>query len=107
VLDTSAGRPAGGVKVRLEVHTPKSGWVVLADTTTDSDGRAKDLVPAGSAVDRGLYRITFGVWDYFHARGIKTFFPEATVVFEVDDPEQHFHVPLLVSPFGYSTYRGS
>ena len=105
VLDTSAGRPAAEVKVRLEVHTSKSGWVLLADK--DSDGRCRDLVPAGSALDRGRYRLTFGVGDYFRARGLETFFPEVAVVFEVDDPEQNHHVPLLVSPFGYSTYRGS
>jgi 5-hydroxyisourate hydrolase len=107
VLDTSAGRPAAGVAVKLEVRMADRGWVTLADRTTDADGRARDLVPDGSRLDAGTYRLTFGTGAYFAARGQAAFFPEASVVFEVRDPAQHHHVPLLLSPFGYSTYRGS
>ena len=107
VLDTSSGRPASGVAVKLEVRMADRGWVTLAERTTDDDGRARDLMADGSRLDAGTYRLTFATGAYFAARDVSTFFPEASVVFEVRDPGQHHHVPLLLSPFGYSTYRGS
>lgn len=107
VLDTAAGRPARGVPVRLEVRSPDRGWVTLAERTTDADGRVRDLIAEGAKLDAGTYRLTFGTGAYFTAQGQSGFFPEASVVFEVRDPAQHHHVPLLLSPFGYSTYRGS
>ena len=107
VLDTSSGQPAAGLAVRLEVRLADRGWVTLAERTTDADGRARDLLAEGSRLDPGVYRITFGTGDYFAAKGQSAFFPEAAVVFEVKDAAQHHHVPLLLSPFGYSTYRGS
>ena len=106
VLDTSAGKPAAGVAVKLEVHMADR-WVTLAEKKTDGDGRARDLIADGSRLDAGTYRITFATGAYFAGRGVAAFFPEATVVFEVKDAAQHYHVPLLLSPFGYSTYRGS
>jgi 5-hydroxyisourate hydrolase len=106
VLDTSAGAPAAGVTVRLEVRMGER-WVTLAERQTDADGRARDLMADGSRLDAGTYRITFATGVYFAARGVSAFFPEASVVFEVKDAAQHYHVPLLLSPFGYSTYRGS
>ena len=105
VLDTSIGRPAGGVDVRLE-FLEGSQWEVIGSGTTDSDGRLRTLMSGRDAI-RGVYRITFDTGDYFSRRGHTTFFPEVAIVFQVLDPEQHHHVPLLVSPFGYSTYRGS
>jgi len=107
VLDTSLGRPAAGVAVKLEVRLADKGWVTLAERTTDADGRAKDLMADGSRLDPGTYRITFATGAYCAAKGQNTFFPEATVTFEVKDATQHHHVPLLLSPLGYSTYRGS
>ncbi len=107
VLDTAAGRPAAGVPVRLELRTPDRGWVTLAERATDADGRVRDLLDGGARLDAGTYRLTFGTGAYFAARGQDAFFPEAAVVFEVREPAQHHHVPLLLSPFGYSTYRGS
>lgn len=107
VLDTSAGRPARGVSVRLEVQSGSRGWVTLSERATDADGRVGDLLAAGSKLDAGTYRLTFGTGAYFKALGQTTFFPEATIVFEVREPSQHHHIPLLLSPFGYSTYRGS
>lgn len=107
VLDTSAGRPARGVPVRLDVHHEGKGWVTLAERMTDADGRVKDLLANGAKVDAGRYRLTFGTGAYFGEREIAAFFPEASIVFEIVDPAQHYHVPLLLSPFGYSTYRGS
>ena len=107
VLDTAAGRPARGVPVKLEVRSGAKGWVTLTERTTNDDGRVKDLLAEGAKLDAGTYRLTFGTGAYFAAQGQSTFFPEASVVFEVRDPAQHHHVPLLLSPFGYSTYRGS
>jgi len=107
VLDTATGRPAAGVAVKLELRMAERGWMPLAERTTDADGRVRDLVAEGGRLDAGTYRLTFATGAYFAARGQRTFFPEASVVFEVDDPAQHHHVPLLLSPFGYSTYRGS
>jgi 5-hydroxyisourate hydrolase len=107
VLDTSAGRPAAGVAVRLEVRMGERGWVTLAERVTDADGRARDLLAEGARLDAGAYRLTFATGAYFAGQGQGTFFPEASVVFEVRDPAAHHHVPLLLSPFGYSTYRGS
>jgi len=104
VLDLSAGRPAAGMTVRLE-KLNGSNWTVVAERTTDADGRVKDL--HAEQVAQGVYRITFDTLDYFSGIGATTFYPEVTVVFEIAHSEQHYHVPLLVSPWGYSTYRGS
>jgi 5-hydroxyisourate hydrolase len=103
VLDTSRGRPAGGVPVVLEIRSD-DGWKELARAETDADGRARDLLAAPTT---GVYRLNFGVEAYFQAQGIEGFYPEASIVFHVRDASQHYHVPLLLSPFGYSTYRGS
>jgi 5-hydroxyisourate hydrolase len=104
VLDTSRGRPAAGVPVTLERAT-HSGWQPAGRGTTDADGRASDLLPARP--DAGRYRLTFDTGAYFHAAGETGFYPEVTVTFEVEGGADHYHVPLLLSPFGYSTYRGS
>jgi 5-hydroxyisourate hydrolase len=96
VLDTAKGRPAAAMRVVLQ-----RGEEVLFDGETDNDGRARVLAP--EATEPGIYRITFDTGAY-NAGG---FFPEATIVFRIDDASQHHHVPLLLSPFGYSTYRGS
>ena len=102
VLDQTRGRPARGVRVVL---TTEEGEVVR-DAATDADGRVKDLVPEGKLV-AGTYRLRFDTGAYFAAQGVETFYPEATIVFTVRDANAHYHVPLLLSPFGYSTYRGS
>lgn len=107
VLDLELGRPASGVHVRLELLVPDRGWVELSKRVTDADGRVKDLLDAGASLDAGRYRLTFGTGAYFRARDTQTFYAEVPVEFEIADPRQHFHVPLLLSPFGYSTYRGS
>ena len=107
VLDLALGQPARGVSVRLEQHSATKGWVVLAEKRTDADGRVRDLLAAESKPATGRYRISFGTGEYFSGRGQACFHPEVTVAFEIDDPAQHYHVPLLVSPYGYSTYRGS
>ena len=106
VLDTSRGRPASGVPVVLEVQS-EAGWREIGRAQTDQDGRARQLLPAGSALISGVYRLTFDTESYFRSLGIEGFYPETAIVFHVRDASQHFHVPLLLSPFGYSTYRGS
>jgi 5-hydroxyisourate hydrolase len=100
VLDAAHGRPAAGVPVRL---TTVSGDR-LADAVTDDDGRVRQLA---EELPEGAYRITFDTGAYFAATGQQGFYPEVAVTFTVTDPGQHHHVPLLLSPFAYSTYRGS
>jgi 5-hydroxyisourate hydrolase len=107
VLDLSLGQPARGVAVKLELLTADRGWVTLKETTTDDDGRVKDLLAAGSKLDAGRYRLTFSTGEYYRGLGQQSFHPETTIVFEVVDASQHHHVPLLLSPHGYTTYRGS
>jgi 5-hydroxyisourate hydrolase len=106
VLDTARGRPASGVPVVLEIRE-ESGWREIGRALTDGDGRVRQLLPAGSALTPGVYRLTFGIETYFREQEIEGFYPEATIVFHVRDANQHHHVPLLLSPYGYSTYRGS
>lgn len=96
VLDTAKGRPAAGVRIVLTREDE-----VLFDGVTDNDGRARLLEP--DRVAAGTYRVRFDTGSYNPAG----FFPEASIVFRIDDVAQHYHVPLLLSPFGYSTYRGS
>lgn len=106
VLDTSRGRPAADVPVVLERMSDAQGPRVLAQGATDADGRLRGLLPPGP-VQPGVYRLTFDTGAYFGVHGVQAFYPEVSVLFTVRDGEEHFHVPLLLSPFGYSTYRGS
>jgi len=106
VLDTAAGRPARGVRVRLELRVPGGRFRRLGAGRTDANGRLADLLPEGR-LKRGVYRIVFDTRAYFRARRTAWFYPEIPVLFEIKDPSEHYHVPLLLSPFGYSTYRGS
>ncbi len=107
VLDLKTGLPARGVAVRLEILSAERGWTALADRVTDDDGRVRDFIPPGARLDPGLYRLTFRTGEYFRAQGAPAFHPEVVVTFEVTDASRAHHVPLLVSPFGYTTYRGS
>lgn len=84
-----------------------TGWKTLGQGRTDADGRLRDLLPSDSALETGQYRIVFDTGSYFHAQSVRGFFPEVVVRFQIDEPGGHYHVPLLLSPFGYSTYRGS
>jgi 5-hydroxyisourate hydrolase len=101
VLDTARGVPAAGVPVTLE-RGPE--WTEVGSGSTGHDGRLAEL---GSPEAAGSYRLRFDTGAYFQAAGTRTFFPEVTVQFTIERPDEHFHVPLLLSPFGYSTYRGS
>lgn len=99
VLDAAAGRPAPGVPVVLERRVG-TDWTQLAAVTTDADGRVAGLATAAA----GVHRLRFDVQEY---AGTDAFFPEVVIVFRLADPDAHHHVPLLLSPFAYSTYRGS
>jgi 5-hydroxyisourate hydrolase len=107
ILDTTLGKPAHGVGVVLEIRDGPDGWSELARATTDSNGRVADFNPPLEALKRAVYRLRFATGTYFATMHVRTFYPEVHVVVEIDDPSQHFHIPLLLCPFGYSTYRGS
>jgi 5-hydroxyisourate hydrolase len=104
VLDATKGRPAADLEVTLERQIP-DGWEPVASGQTDVDGRIAALGPAD--LDRGVYRVGFIVAAYFAAQGQPTLYPEVVIVFTLDDENAHYHVPLLLSPYAYSTYRGS
>jgi|SRR5690554_90491 len=106
ILDTSLGCPAEGVPLILEARTDE-GWRPIGGGTTNADGRVVDLLRDGESLLVGIYRMSFETGIYFDAQAIRSFYPVVRVVFEVEDPDSHYHVPLLLSPFGYSTYRGS
>jgi 5-hydroxyisourate hydrolase len=105
VLDIHRGRPAQGVPVVLE-RISSAGFERMKTAATDADGRVKDLVPEGQ-LEAGTYRLTFDTGAYFAAQNVEGFYPEASIVFVVRDAAAHYHVPLLLSAHGYSTYRGS
>ena len=100
VLDATSGRPASGIAVTLQGRGGDA-WPAV----TDGDGRIADLGPAD--LESGVYRITFAVGPWFADRGQPAFYPEVVIPFTIDDPAAHYHVPLLLSPYAYSTYRGS
>jgi 5-hydroxyisourate hydrolase len=106
VLDTARGRPASGLPVRLEARAETGRWRTVGRGVTDGNGRIGDLLP-DTGLRRGLYRLTFDTAAYFKALRLRCFHPTVVVEFEVGDPSQHYHVPLLLSPFGYTTYRGT
>lgn len=107
VLDTARGCPAAGVAVVLEHDAGGVGWRVVGRGETDGDGRLRTLMAADARLTPGRYRLVFDTGRYFQSLGTRGFYPEVIVVFEVSAGEAHYHVPLLLSPFGYSTYRGS
>lgn len=106
VLDVSLGRPAANVSVILETQTVRGDWTEAARGATDADGRLREWV-AAKPLPPGIYRLTYDTRPYFAARKIASLYPQVVIVFEVQDAQEHYHIPLLLSPFGYSTYRGS
>ena len=107
VLDTASGRPAAGMRIALDAKAGTGdGWTPVGGGVTDADGRVPGLVAEG-ALGKGVHRMTFFTGDWFAAEGIDGFYPLVTVICEITDPAAHDHVPLLLSPYGYSTYRGS
>lgn len=107
ILDTSVGRPASGVRVVLEARSVKGDWKMIGHGKTDQDGRVRDLLPKDAPLEEATYRLTFDTGAYFSEQGIESFYPEVTLVFTVRSAGEHYHVPLLLNPYGYSTYRGS
>ena len=107
VLDTALGKPAKGMAVRLERHENSGEWHMLALARTDQDGRCGEMVPNGRTLTPGVYRLTFDTAGYHAAQEISGLYPLVQITFSVRDGESHFHIPLLVSPHGYTTYRGS
>lgn len=106
VLDTARGRPAAGIDVTL-YRQNEGGWDTIASATTNIDGRAPELLEASASLLAGTYRLHFATGVYAQACGDHPFYPYVDVVFELRTADEHYHVPLLLAPFGYSTYRGS
>lgn len=106
VLDTNLGKPAAGLKITLSQRDDDGNYNTLASGFTNDDGRIADLLSPGS-LQKGTYRMHFDTGAYFRTLKTNTFYPEAIITFEISATDEHYHVPLLLSPFGYSTYRGS
>jgi len=108
ILDMVAGKPAGDVPVRLEKQQNSSGaWRLLTSAHTDQDGRCPQLLPEGEDLQAGVYRLIFETESYYSRQKIDALFPAVEVMFQVREGESHFHIPLLLSPNSYTTYRGS
>jgi len=105
ILDTTKGKPAADVDIVLYRHLA-SGWDDIARGTTNKDGRVANLLPDEMLLPVGIYKLKFEITPYFQRLGMNAFYPFVEIVFEVNS-EEHYHVPLLLNPFGYSTYRGS
>lgn len=105
VLDTSIGKPGKDITIRL-MEKSNDSWQTVAQGVTNSDGRIGDLLPAEKKLDGGNYKMVFETGNYYSAQNIKTFYPEVEIQFTVFD-DSHYHVPLLINPFGFATYRGS
>lgn len=107
VLDTSRGRPASGLHIMLEQLDRRDEWQRMGQGVTDHEGRLRTLAPGDRPPAAGVYRLVFDTRGYFDAQQVRAFYPSVVVTFEVLDGGGHYHVPLLLSPFGYSTYRGT
>jgi 5-hydroxyisourate hydrolase len=107
VLDIAQGQPARNLPVRLERQESNRDWRLLASAKTDQDGRCVPLPDESDALTPGIYRLRFDTETYFGSHKIDSLYPAVEVTFRVRDGEQHFHIPLLLSPHGYTTYRGS
>lgn len=106
ILDTSLGKPAHGVPITL-LQQQGENWVELGSAATNSDGRVADFTGSIDVLPAGVYKLSFGLSDYYDNLKTDSFYPYAEVVFQITGDGQHYHVPLLLNPFGYSTYRGS
>lgn len=106
VLNLQTGVPSEGVKVLLE-KMEDGKWVSLSSGVTNKDGRISGLYPEGKVITPGDYKVTFETGDYYSANNLKTLFKEVPVILHIEKVDSHYHVPLLLSQYGYSTYRGS
>jgi len=107
VLDMAKGKPAAGVPVRLERQDSSGKWAPVGSAQTDHDGRCNQLLPDGSTAVEGVYRLTFDTANYFATCGVDGLYPAVAILFRVQKGETYFHLPLLLSSNGYTTYRGS
>src|SRR5262245_51806528 len=107
ILDTAHGRPAQGVPVVLEKRGASNDWEAIGSGTTDADGRLRTLVADSASLLPGTYRLVFDTARYFQTLRVTAFYPQVVIIFETAESDSHYHVPLLLSPFGYTTYRGS
>jgi 5-hydroxyisourate hydrolase len=105
-LNLQTGSPTAGIEVELD-QKQDNNWVKLASGKTDSNGRISALFPEDKTASAGSYRVVFKTGDYYKMNNQKTFFPEIPVEFNMESNGEHYHIPLLLSPFGYSTYRGN
>lgn len=105
ILDTTIGKPAIGVTIIL-YHGGNDAWTEIARNTTNADGRIPNLLKEGNVLEHTIYKMRFETKDYFDKQQVQTFYPYIEIVFEVSSNE-HYHIPLLLNPYGYSTYRGS
>ncbi|GAA6061618.1 hypothetical protein JCM10212_000960 [Sporobolomyces blumeae] len=106
VLDSTSGKPAPDMRVRLD-RLNTTGFVLQGQGMTDKDGRCNSLLPATTKLEVGIFKITFFTSEYFTSRGILSFYPFVEIPFEVKSSEEHYHIPCLLSPYSYTTYRGS
>jgi 5-hydroxyisourate hydrolase len=107
VIDIMRGRPAKGITVSLHKFSSSNQWEPLAVGTTDTDGRIRNMLDLRHILTTGTYRLSYEAADYFRALGTACFFPEVAVTFLIENPTEHYHIPLLLSPYAYSTYRGT
>jgi 5-hydroxyisourate hydrolase len=107
VLDTSRGKPAGDMPVRLEREEAPEKWKLVGSGRTDQNGRCGQLLTEGEKLAAGNYRLSFDTKSYFATQKIEGLYPLVQVLFAVPDGDAHFHIPLLLSPNGYTTYRGN
>ena len=105
VLDITAGRPAAGISIVL-FRGENDDWTEMTRGITNNDGRITDLLPNNVLLTHGIYRLRFHTKDYFDREQVPTFYPYIDIIFDIES-NQHYHIPLLLSPFGYNTYRGS
>lgn len=106
VLDTAIGKPAAGIDLTLSQFVDGK-WDLLGGGTTNSDGRVSDLLPESKTLKAGRYKVLFVTEQYFKSQKVEAFYPYADIVFDITGDGEHYHIPLLLSPFGYTTYRGS
>lgn len=107
VLDLVHGKPATNVTVRLERQNASGDWRLLTSARTDQDGRCAELLPERDELSAGVYRLMFDTANYFELQNVVTLYPVVEVTFRIQEGESHFHIPLLLSPNGYTTYRGA
>jgi 5-hydroxyisourate hydrolase len=107
VLDTSRGKPAEGITISLFESNNEGEWSLLAEGTTNSDGRVPTLLAQDRVLPAGSYRVHFAISDYFNGLNEQAFYPYVDIVFNISGDGDHYHIPLLLTAFGYSTYRGS